>query len=435
MAYEDEELNKRRSQRAEGKKRMQLQFKLLKIGIIVTAVTMVLCTTALLITFGLVNMPQQGPDSLEGSTTQAPSTTESQPEPTLPPEPDTVIHFVAGGDVNVTDQTVGAGTTASGYDYTSVFLDLVPILGSADLAAVNFEGSLFDAPYGQTSKSAPQQMMQALANAGVDFVQVANSQSLVNGPTGLIKTLQGIRAAGLEPLGAYRNAEEYQQTGGYTIREVKGVKIAIVAFTKGMNGSGVPPVIDGCINLLYKDYDSTYKNVDTDGITRVLRNVQNQNPDITIALLHWGSEYNNQIKSTQEKIRDLMLREGVDAILGSHSHYVQTVEFDQQKGTMVAYSMGDLLGDGDKPETNYSVLLDLEITKDGTTGKCSITGFEYTPVYIQNETQTGGGIHLLRIREAMAAYEQNYIGKVSDEVYAAMKSALEKIESRMNPQA
>ena len=435
MAYEDEELNKRRSQRAEEKKRLQVQLRLLKIGAIVTAVTMVLCATALLITYGLVNLPQPGPDDLESSTLQPPSTTESQPVQTLPPEPDTVIHFVAGGDVNVSGQTVGAGTTASGYDYTNVFLDLVPVLGSADLTAVNFEGSLFGAPYGQKNKSAPQQMMQALANAGVDFIQAANSQSIINGPAGLIKTLQGIRAAGLEPLGAYMNAEEYRQAGGYTIREVKGIKIAIVAFTKGMNGSGVPPVIDGCINLLYEDYDTTYKTVDTDGITRVLRAVQNQKPDVTIAMLHWGSEYNNQIKSTQEKIRDLMLREGVDAILGTHSHYVQTVEFDQQKGTMVAYSMGDLLGDGDKPDTDYSVLLDLQITRDGDTGKCSITGFDYIPVYIHNETETGGGIRLLRIREAMAAYEQNYIGKVSDEVYGAMKEALAKIEARMSPEA
>ena len=435
MAYEDEELNKRRSQRAEEKKRMQQQLKLLKIGAIVTAVTMVLCATALLITYGVVNLPQQGPASLGSSTTQLPSTTESEPVQTLPPEPDTVIHFVAGGDVNVTEKIVGAGTTTSGYDYTNVFMDLVPVLGSADLTAVNFEGSLFGAPYGQANKSAPQQLMQALADAGVDFIQAANSQSIANGLTGLNRTLQGIRSAGMEPLGAYATPEEFHKDGGYILREVKGVKIAIVAFTKGMNGMGLPAGSEDCVNLLYQDYNSTYKKVDTDGITRILRSVQSQKPDVTIALLHWGSEYNNQINATQEKIRDLMLREGVDAILGTHSHYVQSVEFDEKQGTLVAYSMGDLLGDGDKAGTDYSVLLDLQITRDGTTGKCSITGFEYTPVYIHNETETGGGIRLLRIREAMTAYEQNSIGKVSDEVYAAMKSALEKIEARMNPEA
>ena len=72
----------------------------------------------------------------------------------------------------------------------------------------------------------------------------------------------------------------------------------------------------------------------------------------------------------------------------------------------------------------------MEITRNGATGRVSITGVDYTPVYLLDETETGGGLRLLRIREAMAAYEQNTVNKVSQEAYLAMKNALEKIESR-----
>ena len=126
-----------------------------------------------------------------------------------------------------------------------------------------------------------------------------------------------------------------------------------------------------------------------------------------------------------------MQTNGVDAIIGTHSHYVQKVEFDPGKGTLVAYSLGDLFGDAQKAGTNYSVLLNLEITKDGDTGKVSITDYDYTPLYTVDETATGGGMRILRIREAVAAYEENFVGKVSEEAYLGMKSALEKIDSRM----
>ena len=148
-------------------------------------------------------------------------------------------------------------------------------------------------------------------------------------------------------------------------------------------------------------------------------------------MLHWGSEFNNQVSSTQKKITDLMLNNGVDAIIGTHSHYVQKVEYDEEKGTVVAYSLGDLFGDAKDDGTNYSVLLDLEITKDGATGKTKITNLGYTPVFICDDTATGGSMRLLRIREAMAAYENNAIGCVSKEVYTKMASVLAKIESRM----
>lgn len=426
MAFENDELNKRREERREEQRFLAHQQKFLKIGIIMTAVTLVVCVAALLIANGIINVPKEPQISTTPPTQTQP--TETEPVPT---EPDTVIHIMAGGDLNVTDKTVASGTAVSGYDYTDVFMDVTPALSSADLTVLNFEGSLYGAPYGSANKSAPQQMVQALQQAGVDLLQTANSQSVANGLSGLSATLQGIRSAGIVPLGTYADAKEFKKSGGYYIREVQGIRIAFVAFTKGMDGSGLPEGSEDCVNLLYKDYNSTYQKVDTEGITKVLRAAAKMEPDITIALLHWGSEFNTKISSTQEKICKLMQEEGVDAIIGTHSHYVQKLEFDREKGTLVAYSLGDFFGDADKSGTDYSVLLDLEITKSGVSGETAITGFDYTPLYTQDASSVGGGMRVLRIREAITAYESNFIGRVSEETYLAMKNALAKIESRM----
>ena len=431
MALYDEELNKRREERREEQRFLAKQQKFLRIGIVMTALTLIVCVAAILITKGLVSMPQPTEPNLEATTTAPTTPPTTEPVPTVP---DTVIHFVAGGDVNVTDKIVTSGTAVSGYDFTEVFLDIVPALSSGDITAVNFEGSLYGTPYGNKNASAPPQLLTALRNAGVDLLQAANSMTVRNGLSGLQSTLQGIRAAGLEPLGAYSSGGEFEESGGFTIRQIRGIKIAFVAFTKGMDGMGLPAGSEDCVNLLYTDYNSAYQKVDTEGITAVLDAVARYKPDVTVAMLHWGSEYNSQVSKTQEKIRDLLLENGVDAIIGTHSHYVQKVEFDAEKGTLVAYSLGDLLGDADRAGTDYTVLLDIEITKSGTTGKTAITGFDYTPVYISDETASGGKLRLLRMREAMAGYEAHFVGRVSNEAYAAMKSALEKIEERMDPE-
>ena len=212
---------------------------------------------------------------------------------------------------------------------------------------------------------------------------------------------------------------------------MQGIRIAIVAFTKGMDGMGLPAGSEDCVNLLYEDFSSTYQIVDTKGITALLRAAESYQPDVTIALLHWGSEYNDKLSKTQESITKLMLKEGVDAIVGTHSHYVQQIDFDAEAGTLVAYSLGDLLGDGTRSGTESSILLDMEITKDGTTGQVKITGFDYTPIFIADETDSGGQLRLLRIREAIEGFESKYIGSVSKETYEAMKSALSRIESRI----
>ncbi len=359
-----------------------------------------------------------------------PELPDNEPEQTEPPvvAEDTVLHIVAGGDVNITDKVVASGGAA--YDYSSVFLDVLPILTGADLTLLNFEGSVYGTPYGSELHSAPVQLLTALKNAGVDVLQTANSHSVTNGLRGLTATNDAIRAAGLQPLGTYADTAEYKQYKGYLLYEISGVKIALVAFTKGMDGRSLPEGSEDCVNLLYTDYSSTYKSINEDRITEVLRAVAREEPDITIAMLHWGSEYNDQANSTQTKICRLMRELGVDAIIGTHPHYVQQMGIDSDSGLFTAYSLGDFLGDAEIAGTNYSVLLDLEITRDGATGKTTVTGWDYIPIYLHYGED--GSLQLLRIREAVTAYENDYIGKVSAEVYSAMKSALTRIESRVN---
>jgi poly-gamma-glutamate synthesis protein (capsule biosynthesis protein) len=345
----------------------------------------------------------------------------------------TTITLVAGGDLNVTDNTVASGQKGSGYDYTQTFLDVAEVFAQADAAVLNFEGNFCGAPYGSATVSAPIAMAQSLKASGVDFLQVANSCPVKNGMLGLQQTLSSIRGAGLVPLGAYESNASFSREQGFTICTINGIRVALVAFTKGMDGMGLPAGSENCVNLLYTDYTSTYQKINTEGITQVLDAAQAAQPDITIALLHWGSEGNTTISPSQKKIADLMLSHGVDAIIGTHSHQVQSVVYDEAKRTLVAYSLGDFYGDGITPGSYYSILLQLQITKDLDSGYTAITGWEPIPLYTVTPERDEAEMKVLQIRQAIELYENNHISAVSPKTYENMKTALAQIEKRILP--
>ena len=365
---------------------------------------------------------------------QVEETTEetTAPKNNLNREP-TVIHLAAAGDLNVTDKVVWSGQSGTVYDYTSTFMDVAPILSEADLALLNFEGNLYGQPYGSGTMSAPQELMVALKNAGIDMVQMANTTAIYNGISGLQTTLANIRAAGIEPVGAYSTNNEFAKNNGYTICEVQGLKIAMVAFTKGFGGLGLPAGSEDCVNLLYEDYYENYETLNSNKINKVLKAVSAEKPDLVIGLLHWGSEYNDAISDTQKKIANLMKKNGVDVIIGTHPHLVQEIEYDETTGFLCAYSLGDFFGDGSRSGTAYSIILDLEITKNYDTGETRVTGFEYTPIYTLQETDCPDNQRrVVRLETAMTAYDVNFVDKIIESCNENMKYSLSRIVSRIN---
>ena len=428
MAFEMDEMNRRSQERQKRQEARLKKERRNRIRLLAALGVLVAC--GLLIFFTSV-APEQRPATPTETTTEPvetePVQTEVKPGETGQQDgfqPTTVITFAAAGDLNITDKVVASGGV--NYDYTNAFMDVLPLLSKADLTALNLEGNVCGAPYG--ADSAPQQLLEALKAAGVDMLQLANSKAISRGVSGLNSTVRSVRAAGMAVVGAVAEGEE---PGAYVIRYVDGVKVAVVSFTKGMDGMAMPVGSENLVNLLYTDYASTYKKVDTKAITSLLRKVQEEEPDITIALLHWGSEYSDVHSATQDSIRKLMLKEGVDAIIGTHPHFVQEMEFDQANGTFVAYSLGDFFGDAARSGTAYSVVLELEITKDNTTGVTKVTNFSYTPIYtVEDDT---GSLRVLRLQEAINAYKDSQVAHVSDAVYNDMVYGMDRLEKRINP--
>ena len=409
MALDPEQFHQRRMARQQ---RRQAQRKRLYLRLVLAALAIIACT----VTIVLVTRPasQSGgpaasvPNTLPGETGPLPETT--------------TIRIAAVGDVNITNRVVGSSISVR--DYNDMLLDVSHLLSDPHLTLMNLEGVVSGAPYGD-SRSAPEELLQALKNIGVDGVQLANSYTVHNGIASLASTISKLEENALMPLGAYKNS---QKDRPYTVIEVQGIRIAIAAFTKGTVGMGMLSKGEYGTNILYTDYDTTYQEVDTEMINRVLSAMKADKPDLTIVLVHWGSEYNDNISKSQEKIRQLLQDGGVNAIIGTHSHYVQKMELSEN-GQFIAYSLGDFLGDGTRSGTEYSLVLHLTVEKNNTTGATRITGFDYTPTFIVNAEDQP--LKVLRLREAIAAYESGQLGRVDEATYNAMKYALTRVDARV----
>lgn len=441
MALDPEEYKQRRMQRQQQRQTRQAQQKRTLIRLGIAGAVLIACAILIIL---VVRSGRQPVDPSAQTTapvvgtpqTTAPSegTTESAPEESTPPEttqekekePLTVIRLAAAGDLNINDAVVASGGVS--YDYTEVFMDVAHLLGEPDITLLNFEGVITGAPYG-SSGSAPQTLLEALRDTGVDLIQMANSYSIHKGMAGLTSTLAAVRAAGLEPVGAYASNEVFREEKGYTIREIQGIKIAFLAFTKGMNGMALPAGSENCVNTLYTDYASTYQDVDEDGILSIVEAAKKEKPDIMVAMLHWGSEFNDTISTSQKDILELLSENGVKVILGTHSHYVQQMAFDPEAGTFMTYSLGDFFSDAQRPGTEYSIILDLEITKNHETGETTVTSYSYTPIFTVAEKDKP--LRIVRIAEAMAAHENAFLGCVEADTYSDMAYAMQRIQERI----
>lgn len=349
-----------------------------------------------------------------------------------------VVNLAAVGDILMSEDQLSAVRQADGsYDFSPVFSSVSGDLVGADLTVGNFEGNLCGDPAEAETMNYPTALAEALRDIGFDVLQTANTYSVENGLSGLCSTKSILNSCGIQTVGTFVD-EDDRKDHAVTMVKVNGIKIAFVAFTKGVNNVRLPDGTDYCVNLLYSDYDSNYTEVNRAGIVACMEEAAKQNPDVIVAMVHWGSEYSDKISSTQEEIENLLLQNGADVILGSHSHLVGKMEQKKvtlsdgtKKTVFVAYSLGNFYCDSYESDAQTSLILNLEFTKytDGTT---KITNASYTPVYIADHGK-GAPVRyqVLNARNAIRQYDDNYYDRVSSEIYEKIRKSIENLSEQM----
>ena len=304
-------------------------------------------------------------------------------------EEETSARIMAHGDLLYHDIIYMSAKKEDGsYDFHENFEYVTPWLKQADLAIGDFEGTINKDHYlaGYPLFNAPGQVMDAIKDAGYHVLDLAHNHVLDSQIEGVISTADAIEKAGMTPIGVYTH--ESRDQAPLVIKEVNGIKVALLAYSYGFNG------IEQSISQ--EDYNRYLSDLNEDKMKAEIERAEKE-ADITVIMPQMGVEYRIEPTEEQKVLYHKMIEWGADIIFGGHPHVVEpseTVEKDGEK-KLIIYSMGNFIsnqrietmtGVDNAKWTERGVLMDVTVKKKG--GKTTIDTAKAHPTWV-NRTPKG----------------------------------------------
>lgn len=308
------------------------------------------------------------------------------------------------------------------YDFSYVYDDIKDYTSSADITIGSLETTFAGEDRGYSNYpvfNSPDSLATGLKDIGVDVISLAGNHALDYGYSGICRTIDVLDNVGISHLGTYKSAEDQNKI---LIKDVKGVKIAFINYTYGTNWIPVPSDKPYCLNLIDKDL-----------ISKQIKQAKEQNVDMIVACMHWGTEYKTSANYEQKELADFLFKSGVDIILGNHPHVLEpmekktiTLDDGSTKDVFVVYALGNFTADQRAEITRDSAILNLDITKDSD-GKILINKVSYVPIYMyKNSASKVHKFKILDIEKSIANYDSGDTS-IGSSVYSNLKVQLQKI--------
>ena len=245
--------------------------------------------------------------------------------------PDTRITIVGVGDILVHKEIWAQAQEDAHYDgsdFTQMLAGVSARISASDLGVCHMEYP-FAPPEGPITywpalPAAPWSLATGVAKTGFDTCSTVSNHIQDKGLNGIKQLLDALDMNGIAHAGSARSEEESQVI---TMLNVKGVKVAHLAYSWGLYDNG--------------DSWSVNRN-DADRIIADAQRARDEGAQIVIVSLHDGEENITQPNKSQLSITQALADAGtVDLVLGHHTHCVQPVE---KIGDMwVAFGHGNLL--------------------------------------------------------------------------------------------
>ena len=305
-------------------------------------------------------------------------------------EEETSVRIMANGDLLYHDIIyISAKKSDGSYDFHENFEYVKPWLKQADLVLGDFEGTVNKDHYlaGYPLFNAPGEVMDAIKDAGYQVLDLAHNHILDSQIEGVVSTADAIEKAGMTPIGVYTH--EPRDKAPIVIKEVKGIKVALLAYSYGFNG------IEQSISQ--EDYNRYLSDLDEDKMKAEIERAEKE-ADITVIMPQMGVEYQIEPTEEQKKLYHKMIDWGADIIFGGHPHVVEPAETVEKDGDkkLIIYSMGNFISNQrietmqdveNAKWTERGVLMDVTIKKKS--GKTTIETAKAHPSWV-SRTPKGG---------------------------------------------
>jgi len=258
------------------------------------------------------------------------------------------------------------------YDYSECFEHIRNEVKSADISVVNLETTHAGKPYtGYPVFSAPDEFSAELQRSGFNLFVIANNHSADKGKKGIERTIDVLDSLKIMYTGTFKDLVARDSTYPLLV-EKNGFRLAFLNYTYDTNGLPVTTP-----NIVNEISDKT--------ILQDIEKAKTLNPDLIIACLHWGIEYQRTPSKEQRRLAKLMIDNGVQVIIGSHPHVIQPMEgvLNSDKSTyksIVAYSLGNFISNQNDRYTDSGAMVKISIEKDEE-NNVNITNCAYSLVW------------------------------------------------------
>ncbi|NWF49070.1 MAG: CapA family protein [Ignavibacteriaceae bacterium] len=275
------------------------------------------------------------------------------------------------------------------FDFNSVYRFVGHYLKSSDFTFGNLETVLGGSREGYSGYpffNSPDEFALALKNAGFDLLTTSNNHSLDQGEKGLLRTLETLKNFGINYNGSFNSQRDRDSIRVFNI---KGIRVAFLAYSYGTNGIPVPAKKEFLINL-----------IDLDLIKSDIQKARSLKVDIVLVHYHFGSEYQREPNQYQRDVVDKTFKAGADIIIGGHPHVIQPYEFFKLKNSKLesgfaAYSLGNFISNQRKRYTDAGVVLTLEITKNKNNDSLWINKVDFIPTWVYKGRTIHGNEYII----------------------------------------
>ena len=276
------------------------------------------------------------------------------------------------------------------FDFSPVYRNVKKYLESSDFTLGNLEtvtaGKESGGYTGYPFFNTPASYITALKDIGFDLLVTANNHSLDRSEKGIIRTINEINSRNLKYVGTYTSQRDRDSI---RIFNIKGIKIAVLAYSYGTNGNPIPKGKNYLINLI--DYDL---------IGRDIQSAKANGAELVLVHYHFGEEYQREPVQFQRDVVNKTIELGADIIIGGHPHVLQPVNFYKTNNAkldsgFVAYSMGNFFSNQQDRYKYSGMILTINIKKEFVKNTLDISEVKYLPTWVFKGNTTKGKEYLI----------------------------------------
>ena len=233
------------------------------------------------------------------------------------------ISLLMAGDILLHDPIEELAENPDGsFDFHFLFKETSEQIQAADIAIVNQEVILGGKDLGISGYptfNAPEEVAEALTDAGFDVVCHATNHALDKGKEGILNTLSMWKSAhpDMEIAGLHASEEEKDF---FPVVETQGIRLAILNYTSSTNGIPMPSDMPYAVNLLQEE-----------AVIKDLEEAE-KTADLTVVCPHWGTEYSHEVSEEQLFWMEVFRSHGADVVIGTHPHVIEPIGIMDDRG-------------------------------------------------------------------------------------------------------